>query len=128
MNESTLRPAQAVASGDQFPAATIDKAAAHGIDLTRLRGVRAFRIVCCGCGKFVCWCPTWDTDVVGKGYQCPRCGLTSIRYLERRLIGPRSKEWGLALEDIKLAVEVYSDSEFEDYLWDEVKEGLILAA
>jgi hypothetical protein len=98
------------------------KAAAHGIDLDAIRGVKAYRVHCYYCHEFVLWTPVWDADCFDKGYSCTNCGATSIRYTEaKRPIGPRSQHWPLAVEDIKVWIEIAD----QDYLWRELEAGLV---
>ena len=73
---------------------------------------------CPGCGKWMGRYPQYDGDEWGKGYSCPGCGITSIKYRPGRPVGPRSKLWGEYMKFWKQ----YGDVVLEDpWGWETIK-------
>jgi hypothetical protein len=74
-----------------------------------VRAIRVNRYACYYCGAAQGWAPIFD-DPFDKGYQCHRCGATSVRVREGRPVGRRSKDWPAAEEAVRWGLDLNEPS------------------
>jgi hypothetical protein len=67
----------------------------------RLKLVKTDRIRCFGCKAWIGRLPKWDGCELGKGWQCPKCGTTSISYDDGRPWGPRYRHWDELVQEFE---------------------------
>lgn len=82
----------------------------------RLKLIKSHRIRCYGCKAWIMRLPQWCNCELGKGWQCSKCGTTSISWDEGRPFGPRSRQWDQLVEEFHEICESFSGDMDPSYM------------